>query len=173
MTSGPPRGASTTWRTNAQIVSQFDFSLSASLKSIALFSFATVPTNCEYVDQPGTYLPFTDTYVQSVLDIEECRSQCSAQGQYNCRSFNYNAFRKECFLSSDDSVSLPDQLQTDRDFTFSERAGCNSGTDDRRSGLKGETAKSRMSTAETRTQIICNLIDNVGHLLVAVSFSAS
>lgn len=83
-------------------------------------------SNCEYVDQPGTYLPFTDTYIPSVTDIEECRSQCSAQGQYNCRSFNFNAFRKECFLSGDDSISLPTGLQNDRDFTFSERAGCNS-----------------------------------------------
>ena len=54
----------------------------------------TVPTNCEYVDRPGTYLPFTDTYISFVTDIEECRAQCSSQGQYNCRSFNYNAFRK-------------------------------------------------------------------------------
>ena len=79
------------------------------------------------MDQPGTYLPFTDTYISSVTDIEECRAQCSSQGQYNCRSFNYNAFRKECFLSADDAVSLPTGLQTDRDFTFSERSGCNSG----------------------------------------------
>lgn len=99
-----------------------------------------VPTNCEYVDQPGTYLPFTDTYINAVTDIEECRSQCSAQGQYNCRSFNYNAFRKECFLSSDDSVSLPSGLHNDRDFTFSERAGCNSGIgqDFGEDGVKGE-----------------------------------
>ena len=54
----------------------------------------TVPNNCEYVDRPGTYLPFTDTYISFVTDIEECRAQCSSQGQYNCRSFNYNAFRK-------------------------------------------------------------------------------
>ncbi len=79
------------------------------------------------MDQPGTYLPFTDTYFPNVNDIEECRSHCSSQGAYNCRSFNYNAFRKECFLSADDSASLPAQLQSDRDFTFSERAGCNSG----------------------------------------------
>ena len=92
-----------------------------------LSSFSAVPNNCEYVDQPGTYLPFTDTYFPNVNDIEECRSHCSSQGTYNCRSFNYNAFRKECFLSADDSASLPAQLQTDRDFTFSERAGCNSG----------------------------------------------
>eukprot|EP00095_Tigriopus_kingsejongensis_P000115 maker-scaffold983_size73474-snap-gene-0.8 protein:Tk00115 transcript:maker-scaffold983_size73474-snap-gene-0.8-mRNA-1 annotation:"PREDICTED: uncharacterized protein LOC100909276" len=86
---------------------------------------ADLQSNCEYVDQPGTYLPFTDTYLPSIADIEECRSQCSAQGQYNCRSFNYNAFRKECFLSADDSNSIPTGLQNDRDFTFSERAGCN------------------------------------------------
>ena len=29
----------------------------------------------------------------------------------------------------DDSISLPTGLQQDRDFTFSERAGCNNGTD--------------------------------------------
>ena len=46
------------------------------------------------MDRPGTYLPFTDTYISFVTDIEECRAQCSSQGQYNCRSFNYNAFRK-------------------------------------------------------------------------------
>ena len=57
-------------------------------------SIFAVPTNCEYVDRPGTYLPFTDTYISFVTDIEECRAQCSSQGQYNCRSFNYNAFRK-------------------------------------------------------------------------------
>ena len=75
---------------------------------------ANVPANCEYLDQPGTYLPFTDTYLSRVNDIEECRSQCTAQSRYNCRSFNFNAFRKECFLSSDDSISLPSGLQQDR-----------------------------------------------------------
>ncbi len=83
------------------------------------------------MDQPGTYLPFTDTYLSTVSDLEECRAQCSAQSQYNCRSFNYNAFRKECFLSADDSVSLPSGLQSDRDFSFGERAGCNTGTRNR------------------------------------------
>ena len=105
-----------------------------------------VPTNCEYVDQPGTYLPFTDTYIPSVTDIEECRSQCSAQGQYNCRSFNFNAFRKECFLSSDDAVSMIDGLQNDRDFTFSARAGCNSGNQD--FGSEGVKGKEKMSETE-------------------------
>jgi len=110
-----------------------------------------VPTNCEYVDQPGTYLPFTDTYFDNVNDIEECRARCSAQGQYNCRSFNYNAFRKECFLSADDSASLPTGLRKDRDFTFSERAGCNSGNKSpysnfRSQGVGGEREmKSRTS----------------------------
>ena len=61
---------------------------------INYISIPTVPNNCEYVDRPGTYLPFTDTYISFVTDIEECRAQCSSQGQYNCRSFNYNAFRK-------------------------------------------------------------------------------
>ena len=67
-----------------------------SILDIGLISVTpqTVPTNCEYVDRPGTYLPFTDTYISFVTDIEECRAQCSSQGQYNCRSFNYNAFRK-------------------------------------------------------------------------------
>ena len=91
-------------------------------------STTSVPANCEYMDQPGTYLPFTDMYLSRVNDIEECRSRCTIQNKYNCRSFNYNAFRKECFLSSDDSVSLPDGLHSDRDFIFSERGGCNSGT---------------------------------------------
>ena len=67
-----------------------------------LFASFSVPANCEYMDQPGTYLPFTDTYLSRVNDIEECRSRCTIQNKYNCRSFNYNAFRKECFLSSDD-----------------------------------------------------------------------
>ena len=96
-----------------------------------------VPSNCEYLDQPGTYLPFTDTYIAKINDIEECRSQCTIQNKYNCRSFNFNAFRKECFLSSDDSISLPSGLQQDRDFTFSERGGCNSGTG-YNDGIKGE-----------------------------------
>ena len=73
----------------------------------------------------------------NVNDIEECRSQCTIQSRYNCRSFNFNAFRKECFLSSDDSISLPSGLQQDRDFTFSERGGCNSGTG-YNDGIKGE-----------------------------------
>ena len=99
--------------------------------------FFPVPANCEYLDQPGTYLPFTDTYLSRVNDIEECRSRCTIQNKYNCRSFNYNAFRKECFLSSDDSISLPDGVHTDRDFIFSERGGCNSGTMGT-PGIKGE-----------------------------------
>jgi len=86
---------------------------------------AELPANCEYIDQPGTYLPFTDTYIPNVDDLEGCRAECNAQSAYNCRSFNFNSARKECFLSSDDSVSLPTGLQQDRDFTFSERAGCN------------------------------------------------
>ena len=102
-----------------------------------IYFFVLVPSNCEYLDQPGTYLPFTDTYLASVNDIEECRSQCTIQSRYNCRSFNFNAFRKECFLSSDDSISLPSGLQQDRDFTFSERGGCNSGTG-YNDGIKGE-----------------------------------
>ncbi|XP_023323415.1 uncharacterized protein LOC111697594 [Eurytemora carolleeae] len=84
-----------------------------------------LPANCEYIDQPGTYLPFTDTYVPDVEDIEGCRTECNSQSNYNCRSFNYNSARQECFLSADDSISLPTGLQQDRDFTFSERAGCN------------------------------------------------
>ena len=51
-------------------------------------------------------------------------------------------FFQECFLSSDDSVSLPEGLHNDRDFIFSERGGCNSGTLDP-PGIKGELAKSQ------------------------------
>ena len=104
-----------------------------------------VPSNCEYLDQPGTYLPFTDTYIAKINDIEECRSQCTIQSKYNCRSFNFNAFRKECFLSSDDSISLPSGLQQDRDFTFSERGGCNSGTG-YNDGIKGEEREKNKQT---------------------------
>ena len=104
-----------------------------------------MPSNCEYLDQPGTYLPFTDTYVAKINDIEECRSQCTIQNKYNCRSFNFNAFRKECFLSSDDSISLPSGLQQDRDFTFSERGGCNSGTG-YNDGIKGEEREKNKQT---------------------------
>ena len=108
----------------------------------SFFDLLLVQAGCEYMDQPGTYLPYTDTYLPRVNDIEECRSHCTLQSKYNCRSFNYNAFRKECFLSSDDSVSLPEGLHNDRDFIFSERGGCNSGTMDP-PGIKGELAKSQ------------------------------
>ena len=60
----------------------------------------SVPANCEYIDMPGNYLPFTDTYVPEVADLEGCRDECNRQGEYNCRSFNYNPQRRECFLSS-------------------------------------------------------------------------
>ena len=109
-----------------------------------IFLLFPVPANCEYLDQPGTYLPFTDTYLSRVNDIEECRSRCTIQNKYNCRSFNYNAFRKECFLSSDDSTTLQDGLHSDRDFIFSERGGCNSGAGEP-PGIKGEPAKSEIS----------------------------
>ena len=75
-----------------------------------------VPANCEYIDMPGNYLPFTDTYVPEVADLEGCRAECNNQQGYNCRwlsgdistiyylliyrSFNYNPARRECFLSS-------------------------------------------------------------------------
>ena len=39
-------------------------------KLIILFS---VPANCEYIDLPGSYLPFTDTYVANVANLEACR----------------------------------------------------------------------------------------------------
>ena len=86
-----------------------------------------MPANCEYIDMPGNYLPFTDTYLANVADIEACRDECNRQDRYNCRSFNYNSDRKECFLSSDDSISLPTQLQQDPSFVFSEKSGCNNG----------------------------------------------
>ena len=59
-----------------------------------------MPANCEYIDMPGNYLPFTDTYVPEVADLEGCRDECNNQNNYNCRSFNYNPTRRECFLSS-------------------------------------------------------------------------
>ena len=80
-----------------------------------------MPANCEYIDMPGNYLPFTDTYVPEVADLEGCRAECNNQQGYNCRwlsgvlgiyllstiyylliyrSFNYNPARRECFLSS-------------------------------------------------------------------------
>ncbi len=46
----------------------------------------SVPANCEYIDQPGTYLPFTETYLANVEDLEACRRECSAVTKYNCRS---------------------------------------------------------------------------------------
>ena len=64
---------------------------------------AVLPANCEYIDMPGNYLPFTDTYLANVADIEACRDECNRQDRYNCRSFNYNSDRKECFLSSGQS----------------------------------------------------------------------
>ena len=88
--------------------------------------------------------------VDSPLSLIHIRDECNRASTYNCRSFNFNAARKECFLSSgevimnflklqikfdkistssfpDDSISLPTGLQQDQDFTFSERAGCNNG----------------------------------------------
>ena len=44
-----------------------------------------VPANCEYIDMPGNYLPFTDTYVPEVADLEGCRAECNNQQGYNCR----------------------------------------------------------------------------------------
>ena len=63
-----------------------------------------MPANCEYIDMPGNYLPFTDTYLANVADIEACRDECNRQDRYNCRSFNYNSDRKECFLSAGQSL---------------------------------------------------------------------
>ena len=47
--------------------------------------FVAVPANCEYIDMPGNYLPFTDTYVPEVADLEGCRAECNNQQGYNCR----------------------------------------------------------------------------------------
>ena len=44
-----------------------------------------MPANCEYIDMPGNYLPFTDTYVPEVADLEGCRAECNNQQGYNCR----------------------------------------------------------------------------------------
>ena len=87
--------------------------------------FVAVPANCEYIDMPGNYLPFTDTYVPEVADLEGCRAECNNQQGYNCRwvsgdistiyyllstylliyrSFNYNPARRECFLSSGEII---------------------------------------------------------------------
>ncbi|XP_034231598.1 uncharacterized protein LOC117639791 [Thrips palmi] len=86
---------------------------------------APQPPNCEYSDSPGRFLPYTDRYVARTFDVNECKRLCDQEREFQCRSFNFHAVRRDCFLSSDDTFAADRAaLMLDRDFYYSERGSC-------------------------------------------------
>jgi hypothetical protein len=86
------------------------------------------PPSCEYTSLPGRFLPYTDRYVPQTFDVADCRKLCDQEREFQCRSFNYNNARRDCFLSSDDTFAADKAaLLSDRDFFFSERGSCSNG----------------------------------------------
>ncbi|XP_069693489.1 uncharacterized protein [Periplaneta americana] len=86
---------------------------------------APQPPSCEYTNIPGRFLPYTDRYVAQTFDVGECRRLCDQEREFQCRSFNYNTVRRECFLSSDDTFTADrTALLADRDFFYSEHGSC-------------------------------------------------
>lgn len=92
------------------------------------FVFFPEPPSCEYTNLPGRFLPYTDRYIPQTFDVAECRRLCDQEREFQCRSFNYNTVRKDCFLSSDDTFAADKTaLLPDRDFFYSERGSCSNG----------------------------------------------
>ena len=86
------------------------------------------PPSCEYTNLPGKFLPYTDRYVPQTFDVADCRRLCDQEREFQCRSFNYNTVRRDCFLSSDDTFAADrTALLIDRDFFYSERGSCSNG----------------------------------------------
>ncbi|PSN46744.1 hypothetical protein C0J52_00892 [Blattella germanica] len=86
---------------------------------------AQQPPSCEYTNLPGRFIPYTDRYVPQTFDVADCRRLCDQEREFQCRSFNYNNARRDCFLSSDDTYAADrTALLVDRDFFYSERGSC-------------------------------------------------
>jgi hypothetical protein len=91
-------------------------------------NFVSEPPSCEYTNLPGRFLPYTDRFVPQTYDIADCRRLCDQEREFQCRSFNYNTARRDCFLSSDDTFAADKTaLLSDRDFFYSEHGSCSNG----------------------------------------------
>jgi hypothetical protein len=91
-------------------------------------NFVSEPPSCEYTNFPGKFLPYTDRYVPQTYDIADCRRLCDQEREFQCRSFNYNTARRDCFLSSDDTFAADKSaLLSDKDFFYSEHGSCSNG----------------------------------------------
>lgn len=84
------------------------------------------PPNCDYANYEGRFLPYFDRYFTNVFDAAECKKYCDNERDFTCRSFNFQSFRKECSLSSDDTFTVGGQgaLQVERDYFYSEKGAC-------------------------------------------------
>ena len=63
--------------TNSKLISRNFF-----LNLCNMFFFSIVHQGCEYMDQPGTYLPYTDTYLPRVNDIGKIRKPPKMWNQF-------------------------------------------------------------------------------------------
>ncbi|XP_045103923.1 uncharacterized protein LOC123499645 isoform X7 [Portunus trituberculatus] len=84
------------------------------------------PPNCDYANYEGRFLPYFDRYFTNVFDTTECKKYCDTERDFTCRSFNFQSFRRECSLSSDDTFTVGGQgvLQVERDYFYSEKGAC-------------------------------------------------
>ncbi|MPC35567.1 hypothetical protein E2C01_028992 [Portunus trituberculatus] len=87
------------------------------------------PPNCDYANYEGRFLPYFDRYFTNVFDTTECKKYCDTERDFTCRSFNFQSFRRECSLSSDDTFTVGGQgvLQVERDYFYSEKGACKTG----------------------------------------------
>nr|XP_045584142.1 uncharacterized protein LOC123746573 isoform X2 [Procambarus clarkii] len=84
------------------------------------------PPNCDYANYEGRFLPYFDRFFTNVFDPAECKQYCDSERDFSCRSYNFQSFRRECSLSSDDTFTTGGQnaLQVERDYFYSERGAC-------------------------------------------------
>ncbi|KAK8733712.1 hypothetical protein OTU49_006442, partial [Cherax quadricarinatus] len=84
------------------------------------------PPNCDYANYEGRFLPYFDRFFTNVFDPAECKQYCDNERDFSCRSYNFQSFRRECSLSSDDTFTVGGQaaLQVERDYFYSEKGAC-------------------------------------------------
>lgn len=84
------------------------------------------PPNCDYANYEGRFLPYFDRFFTNVFDQTECKQYCDNERDFTCRSYNFQSFRRECSLSSDDTFTVGSQnaLKAERDYYYSEKGAC-------------------------------------------------
>ncbi|XP_014665198.1 PREDICTED: uncharacterized protein LOC106807395 [Priapulus caudatus] len=82
------------------------------------------PTNCQYESEPGRLLRFYNDLILEDVDLEECRTRCSVETAFICRSFEYMSGTRACFLSTDNRISEGAYIARSTDVEYFEKTVC-------------------------------------------------